>query len=93
MKAIEIVESIKQSNPKLLGKMPEQRAASLVQAVLAELGKQLDAVDTGVLKVQGLGNFRIRQVEREKEGQKVTLKRVTFRKVKRIPKAKVAKAG
>ena len=92
MKAIEIVESIKQSNPKLLGKMPEKRAATLVQSVLAELGKQLDAVDNGVVKVQGLGNFRIKQVEREKDGQKVTLKRVSFRKVKRVAKAKVAKA-
>ena len=92
MKANEIVESIKQSNPKLLGKMTEQRAATLVQAVLAELGKQLDAVDTGVLKVQGLGNFRIKQVEREKEGQTVKLKRISFRKVKRKAKVKTPKA-
>lgn len=92
MKAIEIVESIKQSNPDLLGKLPDQRAVTLVQAVLAELGKQLDAVDNGVVKVQGFGNFRIKHVEREKDGQTVNLKRIAFRKVKRKAKAKVAKA-
>jgi len=95
MKANEIVESIKQSNPQLFGKMPDQKAITLVQAVLAELGKQIDAVDNGVVKVQGFGNFRIKQVEREKDGEKVTLKKVAFRKAKRKAKlkVKVAKAG
>lgn len=90
MKAIEIVELIKQSNPKVLGKMPDKRAAMLVQAVLAEFTKQLDAVDDGVVKVSGFGNFRIKQVEQEKDGNKVSVKKISFRTVK--PKAKAVKA-
>ena len=88
MKPIEIVELVKQSNPKLLGKMPEAKAAKLIAAALKQISKQLEATDEGQLKVGPLGVFGIRKVEREKEGQKKSVKKIVFR----IAKQKVQKA-
>ena len=83
MKPIEIVELIKISKPKLLGKMPDARAAKIIRAALVQLGKHIDAENEGVVKVPGFGNFKIRQVEREKGGQKKTVKAIAFRAAKK----------
>jgi len=85
MKPIEIIECVEQEDPTLLGKLPKIRAAQIVRAALSEIGKQIDAMDEGVLKVPGFGIFRVRHVEREKDGQKVTVKRVIFVATKRKP--------
>lgn len=83
MKPIELVEIIKKENPGLLGEMPDNKAAQLIREVLTQLGKHIDAQAEGVVKVPGFGNFRIGFVEREKDGQKVTVKRIMlFRPVK-----------
>lgn len=84
MKPIEIVEMIKLENPELLGKMPEKRAALIIKEVLAQIGKQVSAMDEGVLKVPGFGNFRVKQVERKKDGESETVmvKRVIFNAAK-----------
>ncbi len=91
MKAIEIVELIKQENPKVLGKMPDEKAAKIISAALRQISKQLDQATEGSVKVMGLGAFSVRQVEREKEGQAVTVKKVSFRAAKL--KAKVKKTA
>lgn len=83
MKPTEIIERIKKENPKLLGNLADQKAARIVLAALAQLGSEIDAMDEGVVKVAGFGNFRVRQVEREKDGKKVTLKRTFFVAAKR----------
>ncbi|MDO9106918.1 MAG: HU family DNA-binding protein [Methylovulum sp.] len=88
MKAIEIVEIIKQSNANLLGKLTDKEAAKILSLAFAELGKQLGSTTEGPIKIPGLGVFKIKQVEREKEGQKVTVKRIGFRTMKARVKAK-----
>jgi hypothetical protein len=83
MTPIEIVEIIKGENPWLLGGMPGNKAAQLIREALNQLGKHIDAQAEGVVKVPGFGNFRIGFVEREKDGQKATVKRIMlFRPVK-----------
>jgi hypothetical protein len=82
MKSTEIVELIKQSNPKILGKLPDAKVAKIVAATLREISKQVSSAEDGTLKVAGLGSFKIRQVEREKDGQKKTVKKVSFNSVK-----------
>ncbi len=79
MNANEVVELIKKEKPNLLGKMSEKKAAALVRNAFIQLGKHIDTTGEGVIKVPGFGNFRVNQVEREKDGQKVTVKRVVFR--------------
>lgn len=84
MKPIEIVEMIKLENPELFGKIPERRAALIIKEVLAQIGKQVGAMDEGVLKIPGFGNFQVKQVERKKDGEseKVMVKRVIFNAAK-----------
>lgn len=78
MKPIEIVELIKAESPGLLGKLPDDKAARIVRAALMQLGKQLAVTDEGIVKVQGFGNFRIKNVEQDKDGEKVIVRRVAF---------------
>ena len=83
MNANEVVELIKKEKPNLLGKMSEKKAAALVRNAFLQIGKHIDAAGEGVIKVPGLGNFRVKQVERERNGQKVNVKRVAFRVTRR----------
>lgn len=78
MTPTELVELIKEKSPKLLGKMPEKRAAALIRIALAELGRHIAAAEEGVVKVQGMGNFRSRMVEKEQDGKTVSVKRTIF---------------
>ena len=82
MKAMEVVQHLKSEKPNILKNIPEKKAAALIRSALAELGRQIDSTDDGVIKVQGLGRFRVRQVERNKNDQKVTVKRIVFHPMK-----------
>jgi len=82
MKPIELVKLIKQENPELLAELPDKKAASLIRAFFYQLGMQINAMEEGILKVPGFGNFRIILVEKEKDGQKITTKRIVFRPIK-----------
>lgn len=80
MKAKDVVELIKTEKPALLGKMSEKKATALIRNAFILLGKHIESANVGdVVKVRGLGNFRGKQVEREKGGKKMTVKRISFR--------------
>lgn len=93
MKPTELVELIKEKRPNLLGKMPEKRAAALIQVALAELGKHIAEAEEGVMRVPGMGAFRSRMVEREKDGKNVSVKRIIFHAAKPKNKDKSKKKG
>jgi hypothetical protein len=79
MKIRETVSELIADNEKAFKDMPEARAAKLVQQVLEAIGKQIEETAEGRVTVQGLGMFIIKNVEREKDGTKATVKRITFR--------------
>jgi len=79
MKPIEIVDLIKKDNPALFEKVPDNKAARIIRLALIELGKQIESVDEGSFRVAGFGNFNVRQLEKEKNGQKDMIKRIFFR--------------
>ncbi len=81
MKAIEIVQHLKEENSKILETIPDKKAAILIRNAWVQIGKRIAETEEGVIKVQGFGNFRVRQIEREKDGQKVTVKRIIFRPI------------
>ena len=58
--------------------MPEKRAAALIQVALTELGRHIAKAEEGVVKVPGMGTFRVRMVDQEKDGENVTVKRIVF---------------
>lgn len=80
MNAMEIIEQIKGESPDLLGKLPDKKAARIVSAALAQVARSIAATDAGVVRVPGLGVFRVRQQERLKEGEteKVKVRRVIY---------------
>ena len=89
MKAIELAEFIKQANPELLGKTPKAKVARIIAAAFAQIGNQLEQTTEGAVKFPTLGTFTIKQVEREKDGQKLTVKKIGFRIARpKLPKAK-----
>jgi hypothetical protein len=92
MTPVEIVALIGLGKPKLLENVPEDQAARLIREAFVLISKEIEAVEEGVVKVPGLGAFRIRQLEQEKEGEKRKLRKVVFQAAK-AKKAKLAASG
>jgi hypothetical protein len=68
-------------------------AAELLEAAFRLLSQRLRKADEGLFEVAGLGTFRIRQVQREKDGAKVTRRIVTLKSGRRAPPAPSGAGG
>ncbi|NWG38598.1 MAG: HU family DNA-binding protein [Hydrogenophilaceae bacterium] len=79
MTPIEIVALIKNENPKLMSNIQGKQAAQFVREAWQLISKQIEAVDEGLVKVPGLGSFRVRQVEQEKDGTKTKVRKIIFK--------------
>ena len=77
--AKELVELIKSEKPAVLGKTTDKKAARIIRKAFNQLAKQIESTDAGDIRVRGLGRFRIKTIEREKDGQSEKMKRVYFR--------------
>jgi len=75
----ELVDQVKATAGKQLEAVPDPKARALVRAALAEIGKQIEAGGEEPVRIPGLGVFRSSEVEREKDGQKSVVKKITFR--------------
>jgi len=80
MNIIELVQKAKKTNPKLKA-IPYPKAAALVRSVLNQLKQEIDATEEGVVKVPLLGRFKINLVEKERDGEKIIKKQISFRPV------------
>jgi hypothetical protein len=74
-----LVKSAKAEKAGAFDNINEKRAVAVVRAVLAQASKQISETEDGSVVLAGLGRFVIRQVQVEKEGQKVTRRRIAFR--------------
>jgi nucleoid DNA-binding protein len=94
MKPNEIVQALKTSNPKLLGNIDDKKVARIITAALAQIKLEITTSPDGkAVAVPGLGVFKVKKVEREKDGEKRTVERVMFRIAKnRAGKKKAAAA-
>lgn len=81
MRIDELVRSAKQSAPDL-ATLAEKDAQHLVREVFGHIRRQIEATRDGKIEIGGLGLFRIKQGEREKDGRKIPVKRVVFRSEK-----------
>ena len=79
MKVAELIEHIRQSNPKLLQGIPEDKAEALVRRVFKHMNDTLAKTEEGVVNYAGLGRFRLRKVEKEVDGRKVSRTKIGFR--------------
>jgi nucleoid DNA-binding protein len=80
----ELVERAQQEAGGALNKLPAVQAQRLVRSVFQQIATELRSAPDGAVKIPGLGTFRIRSLEREMEGAKVSVRRVTFRPGKEL---------
>ena len=66
-----LVERIKAVESEALKRISDKRAAALVESTLRAMRNELDEVPERRLRIDGVGTFVIRQVERPKDGQLV----------------------
>jgi hypothetical protein len=62
-----------------LGNLSDKLAAELIRLALVQVGRQIEELDQGALRVPGLGTFKVRVGEQDKAGAIATSRRVTFR--------------
>jgi hypothetical protein len=88
LKIIELIAKVKDADPALIGdKAQEKMAVRLLRSAFGVIGEEIEATDTGVVGIGGLGQFRVRNVERKtKEGKVETRRVVNFVKQKRMNK-------
>ena len=78
----EIVQQVKGKAPEQYSKLPEAPAVGLLREAFAVVLGELESTDNGVVKIAGLGAFRIRLVDVEAGGKPKVVKRVMFIPVK-----------
>jgi hypothetical protein len=81
MKLDELVLQVKQLEPDLAA-IDDKYAVVLLRKVFEQIHKQIDDTKVGPVRVRGLGQFQVKMVEREKNDQKQSIKRVVFRPTK-----------
>jgi nucleoid DNA-binding protein len=74
----EIVKNARAENESAFGKVNDKRAVKILRAAFKQVNSQLESAKDGNLTIRGLGRFAIKNVEREKDGVKVTKQRVIF---------------
>jgi hypothetical protein len=77
----DIVVKAKQAEPDALGNIEDAKAVGLIREVFNQISNAISAADEGVIRVGGLGQFRVMNVERERGGTKANVRKVTFRAV------------
>jgi hypothetical protein len=79
MDIMEMVRRARESAPDLFEGMPDKAAAALLLEAFRQVGEAIESTDEGMVRVAGLGQFQVRQSERERDGTSTTVKRVMFR--------------
>lgn len=79
MKINEAVAQAMISHERAFKDVSEAQAVKIVKVTLAQIVDEIDNIDDGKVTVPGFGTFVIKQVEREKNGEKTTLKRIAVR--------------
>jgi len=78
MKPTELTRLVKKSKPEIFKNISDKEAALVINEILTEIGRHLETIDEGVIRVPKFGKFIIRQVGREKEGNSITTKKIAF---------------
>jgi hypothetical protein len=78
MEIEKLITNIKESMPDKDFTVPDKTLIALLRKVFGHIRNEIENTPDGVVKVTGLGSFRIRQVEVEKGEKKEIVKRVVF---------------
>lgn len=82
LKPTDVLELVRKAHPQLVNRLDEKAALTMVRATLRQLAQVVSDCPEGVVKVATLGNFRVRQVQIEKNGEKTSVRRVLFNAAK-----------
>lgn len=85
MKINEAVSLAMMEHERAFKGVTEIQATRIVKLTLDEIAKEVDRTDDGKVLVPGFGTFLIKQVEREKDGEKAVRKLVMVRLRARKP--------
>ena len=80
--SLELAKQIQQENPETLGKMNEKKIAKIIREAFIQVKNEIENTEDDSVHFPMLGNFRVRMIEREKEGEMTTIRRVVFRPAK-----------
>ena len=80
MKLYELVQTARAANSSAFGDIDDERAVKIVRAAFRQVRIQIKSTEDDELIIGGLGRFAIKNIEREKDGVKVTKRRVIFRR-------------
>lgn len=79
LKSADIVNQLKAKHPRLLANLDEKTVAKLVQVAMRQIASSIADTEQGLVRVNGLGDFRVRQINQEKDGQMISGSRVIFK--------------
>lgn len=85
IRVADLVERARAANPKVFGDISDKRVAGLARLVMQQLNQDVSQLAEGSLKVQGFGNFVVKQVDKKGDKGDAVIRRVVFRPAK--PKA------
>jgi nucleoid DNA-binding protein len=85
MNVEELLEQIRGKEPQLLEGISQEQAVQLVRNVFRQVAETLAATEEGIIKYAGLGQFRVRKIEREVGGEKVMRTQIIFRRAEPGP--------
>jgi nucleoid DNA-binding protein len=87
----ELIERLRKQSPAAVAGLDDQAATRFLRAAFAAVAREIEKTPDGVVKVGGLGAFRVRTLE-PKSADKGSTRRVVFRPA--APRAaKGAKGG
>lgn len=78
MKIKELAEKAKAAHPGSLGSVPDGKINLLARTLFALIKEELESTTEGSVRIAFLGQFKVRNVETEKEGEKVQHRRIQF---------------
>lgn len=81
VKLEELVQHAKESSPSLKT-LSDEQAIDLLTDVFKQIAEHSEDIDDGTLTITRLGKFHIKQIQREKNGQQVSTKRIVFHATK-----------
>ena len=81
MRLIELAQKVQENNTEILGKMNEKKIVLIIREALKQSKQEIENTGNDTIHIPMLGKFKIKMIEREEEGRKVTLKRIRFKPI------------
>jgi nucleoid DNA-binding protein len=78
MKLKELIQLAKEANPDQLKNIPDARATAILRVVFDQLKQEIQTATDKPVSLAGFGQFKIKRVEKEQDGQKVVRQRIFF---------------